>query len=85
VHYSPDDPAESVLMPGAYFTSYLLFIIGATFLVIGCILLLIPSLKFAFPVFGLSSESQPATDELYSDFGTERRQRLWDQPSSGAN
>ena len=32
VYYSPDNPAESVLMPGAYTSSYVLYSIGMLFL-----------------------------------------------------
>ena len=35
VYVSPDDPAESVLMPGAFISSYLLYAISLAFAVIG--------------------------------------------------
>ena len=40
VYYSPDDPAQSVLKPGAFISSYVCFGIGMVFLVIGSMLLL---------------------------------------------
>ena len=41
VYYSPDDPSQSVLMPGAYLSSYILFVIGMVFLSVAGLLLLI--------------------------------------------
>lgn len=41
VYYSPDNPAESVLLPGAYFSTYILFSVGMVFLAVGGILLLV--------------------------------------------
>jgi len=40
VYYSPDDPGEAVLKPGAYFSSYLLFGGGLIFFTIGSLMLL---------------------------------------------
>ena len=41
VYYDPQNPAEAVLQPGAFFSTYLLMIFGAVFAVPGIIMLLV--------------------------------------------
>lgn len=48
VYYSPDDPYEAVLQPGAFASSYMVFGIGMLFLVFGCILVVVPIIKLVF-------------------------------------
>jgi hypothetical protein len=40
VHYDPEHPEEAVLEAGAFFTSYILYVVGWVFLVIGVLVLL---------------------------------------------
>lgn len=57
VYYSPDDPSTAVLKPGAFTSSYMVYGIGMVFLVIGCLLALIPLIKFVLvtTIFATSS------------------------------
>lgn len=48
VYYSPDDPAEAVLQPGAFTSSYLVFGAGMLFVVVGCIMVAVPIIKLCF-------------------------------------
>ena len=53
VHYSPENPAEAVLKPGAFTSSYVLYVIGLVFLVIGGLMLAGLVLRFAIVSVGL--------------------------------
>jgi hypothetical protein len=48
VYYSPDDPTQAVLQPGAFTSSYMVYGIGLLFFGIGCLLVIIPLLKLVF-------------------------------------
>jgi len=74
VYYSPDDPTEAVLMPGAYTSSYVLFAIGMVFLGIGGSLLLGFVFLFVQSVTGFKSEESQFRDAVFDDF--ERRNDL---------
>ena len=67
VYYSPDDPAEAVLMPGAYISSYLLFVIGMVFLAIGNLLLVGFAFMFVRSVTGFKSEESQFRDAAFDD------------------
>lgn len=41
VYYNPDDPAEAVLQPGVFFTSYFLLIFGGVFAVVGSVVMIV--------------------------------------------
>lgn len=69
VYYSPDQPSESVLMPGAYTSSYILFAIGMVFLGIGGSLLLGFVFLFVQSVTGFKSEEGQFRDAAFDDFG----------------
>ena len=68
VYYSPDDPAEAVLIPGAYTSSYLLFGIGMVFLAIGSLLLVGFAFMFVRSVTGFKSEESQFHDAAFDDF-----------------
>lgn len=57
VFYSPDDSSASVLKPGAFTSSYMVYAVGMVFLGIGCLLALIPLIKLVLvtTVFATSS------------------------------
>ncbi len=57
VYYSPDNPAESVLIPGAYTSSYVLYLIGMLFLIIGGLLLLIFAIIVTRSIAGFHVEN----------------------------
>jgi len=67
VYYSSDDPTEAVLMPGAYTSTYVLFVIGMVFLVIGAVLLLILIFMFARSFAGLQSDESEFHDPGFND------------------
>jgi len=69
VYYSPDKPSESVLMPGAYTSSYILFAIGMVFLGIGGALLLGFVFLFVRSVTGFQSAESQFRDTAFDDFG----------------
>ena len=48
VYYSPDDPAQAVLQPGAFTSSYMLYGFGLLFFGVGCLLVIVPLLKLVF-------------------------------------
>ena len=68
VYYSPDDPAESVLMPGANLSSYVLFSVGLVFLAVGGFLLLIAVFLVARSVAGFPSDESAFRDTAFDDF-----------------
>jgi hypothetical protein len=67
VYYSPDDPTEAVLMPGAYTSSYLLFAIGVVFMAIGSLLLVGFAFMFVRSVTGFKSEESHFPDAAFDD------------------
>ncbi len=75
VFYSPDDPGEAVLMPGAWFSTYILYATGLVFLGIGLLLLVI------LVVLLLKRQEQVAAEELasagFDEFPFETRDHRW--------
>jgi hypothetical protein len=68
VYYSPDTPSESVLMPGAYASSYVLFAIVMVFLGVGGSLLLGFVFLFVRSATGFTSEESQFRDAAFDDF-----------------
>lgn len=77
VYYSPDKPSESVLIPGAYVLSHVLYVIGLAFLGVGCLLLLILVYSVARSKMGLTpgetTFDQSMSDEAERQFGGDGR------------
>ena len=65
VYYSPDDPTEAVLMPGAYFSTYIIFVVGMAFLGAGSIMLLIPVGKFVSSVVRAAGTGDSEADSVF--------------------
>lgn len=81
VYYQPDDPANSVLQPGATTSSYIVFSIGMVFLAIGSLLVLATVLKgfFVVTVMATSPEDSFAggatwtNDRQHPHFGDDQK------------
>lgn len=65
VYYSPDDPTESVLLPGAYFSTYIIFVVGMVFLVAGAVMLLIPVGKIVLSVARAAGTGDSEADSMF--------------------
>lgn len=76
VYYSPDSPSESVLIPGAYVLSHVLYVIGLVFLGIGGFLLLILIILVVRSIVALPPENERLggmlSDDPDSPFGENR-------------
>ena len=64
VYYSPDEPSESVLIPGAFVLSHLLYVIGLVFLAIGGVLLLVLVFLVVRSVTGPGGDPQSFQDSF---------------------
>lgn len=68
VYYSPDKPSEAVLMPGAYLSSYILYVIGMVLMVVGAILLLILVYILVKSVAGIQPDQMTLQDSAFDEF-----------------
>lgn len=64
VYYSPDEPSEAVLIPGAFVLSHLLYVIGLVFLAIGGVLLLVLVFLVVRSVIGPGGGSESFEDSF---------------------
>ena len=74
VYISPDDPAESVLMPGAFISSYLLYSISLAFAIIGGLMMAAIIIRLAMSIVSgpPGKDDFPTAVTTFGDQDTER-------------
>lgn len=84
VYYMPGEPSESVLMPGAFFSSYIMLIVGSVFAGVGLLLCAGPMLTGLIVGAGVATvNTEMSNHDRYADSTPDRSDEAIDVPQSG--